>query len=397
MRIALICDDYLPDSTRVSAKMMHELACELLQLGHSPIVICPTDMSKELEIIELDGITVYKFPNGTLKDVAKFRRAINESCLSFNAWRILRKRLCQEKIDGIIYYSPSIFFGPFVRKLKTYWNCKSYLILRDSFPQWLVDQNIIRKNGVIEKYFRYFEKLNYNAADCIGLMSDKNKEIFKHNYGDNYFIQTLYNWADFKGTKDICASSLRKQLALECKVIFFYGGNIGHAQDMHNLLRLAKAMSCHPEAHFLFIGQGDEVSLVQSFIEQNALTNCTYLPSISQDEFKSVLKVVDVGLFSLAKKHSVHNFPGKLLGYMANKIPILGSVNENNDLMLVINDASAGIVHVNGDDEALIASAKKLVEDSQLRKNYGENAFALLQDKFSVEVAAVKILEKLFG
>lgn len=41
MRIALICDDYLPDSTRVSAKMMHELACEILKKGHDPIVFCP--------------------------------------------------------------------------------------------------------------------------------------------------------------------------------------------------------------------------------------------------------------------------------------------------------------------------------------------------------------------
>lgn len=43
MRIALICDDYLPDSTRVSAKMMHELACELLE----------KDMSQSLFVLAI--------------------------------------------------------------------------------------------------------------------------------------------------------------------------------------------------------------------------------------------------------------------------------------------------------------------------------------------------------
>lgn len=395
MRIALICDDYLPDSTRVSAKMMHELACEILRKGHEPIVICPTDRYKRLDIIGLDGITVYRFPNGSVKGISKFQRAINETSLSFRAWRSLKDQLRENRIDGVIYYSPSIFFGSLVRKIKKHWNCKSYLILRDSFPQWLVDQGVIKKNGVIEKYFRYFEKINYDAADCIGVMSDKNKDIFIQQYCDKYFVQTLFNWADFKDVDRINKSSLISDLSLKDKVIFFYGGNIGYAQDMHNLMRLAKSMVCYPEAHFLFIGQGDEVSLVQKFIADNSLSNCTYLPSIGQEEFKSVLKVVDIGLFSLASNHSAHNFPGKILGYMANKLPILGSVNLNNDLMSVVNDANAGFIYVNGDDEALVSAAIDLVKNEQLRKKVGSCAYTLLLDKFSVETAADTILQEL--
>jgi len=108
-----------------------------------------------------------------------------------------------------------------------------------------------------------------------------------------------------------------------------------------------------------------------------------------------VLKVVDVGLFSLAKNHSVHNFPGKLLGYMANKLPILGSVNEDNDLLHVVNDADAGFIFVNGNDNALVDAAITLATDPNIRKQTGDNAFALLKDKFSVEMAAETVLERL--
>ncbi|EGH1078213.1 glycosyltransferase family 4 protein, partial [Escherichia coli] len=307
----------------------------------------------------------------------------------------LSSEIKRKKIDGVIYYSPSIFFGAFVKKIKKYWKCKSYLILRDSFPQWLVDQRIIRRNGMLEKYFRFFEKKNYTAANYIGVMSSKNKELFTLQYPHYKNVDVLYNWADLNSTQDVSPSDILERLSLADKVIFFYGGNIGHAQDMANLMRLAIGMRTINYVHFLFVGQGDEVELVKKTIAENALENCTYLPAISQSEYKSILKVVHVGLFSLAKNHSVHNFPGKLLGYMANKLPILGSVNEGNDLMQVLIGAKAGYVHVNGYDAELLQSAIKLATEEKLRNELGENGHSLLEKTFSTQSAVENILLRL--
>ncbi|EEW4360379.1 glycosyltransferase WbuB [Escherichia albertii] len=396
MRIALICDDYLPDSTRVSAKMMHELACEILKEGHDPIVFCPNGgAEKKLTVLDLDGVIVYRYPNGPTKDVSKIRRALNESLLSFNAWRFLSEVIRNNKIDGVIYYSPSIFFGQFVKKITDYWCCKSYLILRDSFPQWLVDQGIIRSRGILEKYFRFFENKNYKAASYIGVMSSKNKELFEQQYPDFPNVEVLYNWTDLSHTETTIHCNILTKLSLSDKIIFFYGGNIGHAQDMANLMRLAIGMRNINNVHFLFIGQGDEVGLVQRTICEYSLDNCTYLPAVSQEKYKSILKVVHVGLFSLAKEHSVHNFPGKLLGYMANKLPILGSVNEGNDLMEIVNDAQAGYVHINGNDNDLLSSAIKLADNLTLRESLGVNGHSLLQELFSTESAVKSILHRL--
>ncbi|ECF6076613.1 glycosyltransferase family 4 protein [Salmonella enterica subsp. houtenae] len=397
MRIVLICDDYLPDSTRVSAKMMHELACELLRQGHESIVICPnngTDV-KKITHLKLDGVDIFKFPNGKVKDTFKVKRAINESLLSINAWRYLAAEIKNKKIDGVVYYSPSIFFGPLVKRIKSYWHCKSYLILRDSFPQWLIDQGIICSGGFTDKYFRFFEKINYKSADCIGVMSHKNKELFLKHYPEFSNVCVLYNWTNLKNSTLTRPSEILKQQSLTEKIIFFYGGNIGHAQDMSNLMRLALGMKELDNVHFLFIGQGDEVELVKNFIKIHSLKNCTYLPSISQHEYLSLLRIVHVGLFSLAKNHTVHNFPGKLLGYMANKLPILGSVNAGNDLKQIVEKAHSGYVHINGDDQSLLDSAVILANDIHIRKKMGENGYALLYERFSVEFAAEHIVLQL--
>lgn len=398
MRLLLIIDDYLPHSTRVGPKMMHELAIELKQQGHEPIVVTPGIDDQQVLLVEdrMDNIPILRFRSGPLKDIPKVKRAINESLLSARAWRALAPTLRAQQIDGVVYYSPSIFFAPLVRRIKQEWDCPAYLILRDLFPQWVIDEGMVREGSPIARYFRYFEQKSYRAANYIGLMSQKNLDVFRQMNPHLKQTGILYNWASpVPAVPSPKQESLRAQFRLQDKVIYFYGGNIGHAQDMGNLMRLAKGMQHHPEAHFLFIGQGDEFGLVEAFIHEHGLQNTTLLPSIPQDAFKKVLCEIDVGLFSLARSHKAHNFPGKLLGYMVNKLPILGSVNPGNDLMEVINAAEAGIALENGKDEALLAAAVHLLTAPALRKQQGENAYKLLHEKFSVESAAKEILSKI--
>ena len=119
------------------------------------------------------------------------------------------------------------------------------------------------------------------------------------------------------------------------------------------------------------------------------------MPSINQDELKDILTEIDVGLFSLSKNHTAHNFPGKVLGYMGQSIRILGSVDKDNDLAHLINNSGAGFISVNGEDEALLKNAIALYENKDLRKKTGQAAYELLKREFDVEEIAKKIIEKL--
>ncbi len=398
MHFAFIIDDYLPYSTRVGSKMLHELALEFIACGHKVTVITPSinDHPSKLDVSQLDGVNIWRFANGPVKDIGKIKRAINETLMSFNAWRSIASKVETNTFDGVVYYSPSIFFGSLVNKIKKKCQCKSYLILRDLFPQWAIDAQMITEKSLITRYFKFFESLSYAAADNIGLMSNRNHQLFKKLHPLLNNTHVLFNWASVIpiNTRPEC-DSIRRRLNLNDKIIFFYGGNIGYAQDMKNLLNLAKGLKEFPKAHFLFIGQGDEVELIEGLTKDWLLENVTILPSISQTEFKQVLAEVDVGLFSLAKHHTAHNFPGKILGYMVESLPILGSVNPENDLQEIINKADAGSVFINGDDEKLLSEAKNLLDDSNYRTLQGKAAYKLLQKEFSVEAATQVILNKL--
>lgn len=394
MRIALLTDEYLPSSTRVHAKMIHELAMSFLESGHEPIVItpgCPKQKTR-LEVDYYDGVEVWRFRSGYIKGVGMTIRALNEWLLSFRAWLAIKSKVQENNFDLCINYSPTIFFGPLARRFKiqgTY----VYLILRDMFPQWVIDKGLIKDNSIAASFFRYYEKLNYSFANCIGVQSQANLDIFTCNFPSYKNVMILRNWAATNALpKNSYNNELRTNLDIEDKVIFFYGGNIGFAQDMSNIMRLARNLKNIEVAHFLIIGQGDEFNLVQDLKFDWKLDNVTILPSIPQDEFSKVLAIVDVGLFSLSYSHTSHNFPGKLLGYMLESKPILGSVNPGNDLLDTINNTNSGLVFLNGEDNLLSNAAIKLINDYNFRIQCGSNARNLLLKEFSVKSAMQSIL-----
>jgi glycosyltransferase involved in cell wall biosynthesis len=392
MKICLIIDDYLPSSIKVGAKMMHELALEFVSRGHSVTVVTPCPgLENKFEIAQLDSVTICRFRSGEIKNISKVKRAINETMLSYHAWRVFKLYFKQHPHDLIIYYSPTIFWGRLVSRLKMLWGATSYLVLRDFFPQWVIDNGLLSASSPITRYFRFFEALSYRAADTIGIQSPKNIARFSATSSIKKPLDLLYNWAANE-LVPVGNNNYRKALGLENKVVYFYGGNIGHAQDMMNIVRLALAMHSESNAHFVLVGAGDEVELVRDAIAHHALPNMTLLPAVSQDVFKNMLAEFDIGLFSLHHDHTTHNFPGKLLAYMVQEKPILGSVNPDNDLQEVIEKAKAGLVTVNGDDTALLNNALKLLHDSVLRETLGANAKQLLSDLFSVQAAANSIL-----
>ncbi|TGL37830.1 glycosyltransferase WbuB [Leptospira perdikensis] len=372
---------------------MHELSLEFLHLGNVVTVVTPDpDQTESVTFSDLEGIQVIRFRSGKIKNVSKPIRLFNEILLSFRALRALSPWLKKNPHDLIVFYSPTIFWSGLVRYLKAIWNSHSYLILRDFFPQWVIDNGIIGNHSILAYLFRFFERRLYRIADCIGIQSPANLKWFKETYESSLNTQLLYNWASpLEKNKNQFSINIREKYNLQNKIIFFYGGNIGQAQDMKNLLILAERMLVFPNVCFLFLGAGDEFELVKDTISTKNLSNSLLFGSVSQSEFTSILSQVDVGLFTLHPRHKTHNFPGKILGYMQVGIPILGAVNLGNDLKNVLEAENAGLVCVAGDHDNLFKNAQTML-DPETRTKMGENAKKLLESTFSVATTVHKIL-----
>ncbi|MEX2113675.1 MAG: glycosyltransferase family 4 protein [Pirellulales bacterium] len=393
MRIQILVDCYLP-STKSSAKLVHDLAVEFRRLGHQPCIAAPDDsLAADCTVDRGAGITVLRVKSGKIKGAGRIRRAVNEARLSSTLWTKGRAFFAAHPADLIVFYSPSIFFGHVVARLKRQWACPAYLVLRDIFPQWAVDAGVLRK-GLAYWYFRRKERSQYAAADAIGVQSPANLHYFRRpGFDSAHRCEVLYNWTTLD-EPDVPTTAFRRRLGLDGKVIFFYGGNIGVAQDMDNVLRLAELLRHERNVHFLLLGDGSEFARLQADIARRSLSNVSLHPAVSQREYLGVLSEIDVGLISLDRRLKTQNLPGKMLGYMYHCRPILASINLGNDLADLLSHHQAGWTCINGDDQAFRDGALQLARNPHLRERLGNNGRRLLEQTFSVERAAQQILAR---
>ena len=394
MNILLLVDYYLP-GTKSSAQLIHDLAAEFHLQGHKVIIVAPdSTLAGPLETSFEAGITVLRVRTGRLKEISKVIRAINEARLSSVIWKAGKDFFRANRCDLIVFYSPTIFFGKLVQKLKKLWNCKAYLILRDIFPQWAVDIGVL-KEGPVCQFFRHKERQQYKVADIIGVQSPGNLEYFTHRGLENkYKLEVLYNWISINGKKGVCQND-RAILGLQDKIVFIYGGNIGIAQEMDNIVHLAMSMRDHSNIHFLLVGEGSEVPRLKAKIQENRLNNISIHPPVPQERYFGMLSESDVGLISLNRKLTTHNFPGKMLGYMYSSMPILASVNPGNDLKQLLEESGAGFVCLSGEYDKFCNYALQLATNAQLRRQMGRNASSILEKTFCVTRAASQILSHL--
>ena len=391
MRILLVTDDYYP-SMKSGAKMIRDLAREFVRRGHQATVLTPSDcIAAGLEIADEDGLRAVRVKLANLKKINKPLRAWRESRLSSNLWAGAGKFLRQNPHDLVIFYSPSIFLAGLVGKLKKIWHCPAYLVLRDIFPKWAVEAGVIGK-GMAYRYLRRHELSQYAVADVIGVEAPGSLQYCANDPTlKNHCVEILYSWAEsYKSPSR--NSRDRDRLGLNGKTVFFYGGNIGVAQDMDNIVRLAENLRHRDDIFFLLVGDGSEVPRLQSEIVARGLQNLKILPPVPQEDYLEMLAQFDIGMVSLDRRLTSHNIPGKLFGYLNVCMPVLASLNPGNNLAELLHQANAGIAVENGNDQALRDAALRLGDNLDLRREMGANARQMLEKKFSVQAAADQIL-----
>jgi glycosyltransferase involved in cell wall biosynthesis len=235
----------------------------------------------------------------------------------------------------------------------------------------------------------------YRIADVIAVQSPANLKHFARAFPQERFpLEVLFNWTVLNQGR-LPKTDYRDRLGLHGKVVFLFGGNIGVAQDMSNILRLAARLAPRRDIHFLLVGEGSEVSRVTKAIETGRLTNIQIIPGLPQEQYLSMVAEFDFGLISLDARLTSHNIPGKLLSYLYWGLPVLASVNSGNDLFQLLRESRAGFCLLNGQDENLARAALRLADDLTLRPAMRENARRLLEQEFSVANAVDQIFKHL--
>lgn len=392
MRVALISPHYPPLRTS-AAVQMRDLAVEFVERGHEVVVLVPSEgASERFKLTEHDGVTVLWLGAPPTRDLGYVRRTLNEMRLSFSMWRnFKRSPLRDVRFDGVVWYSPPIFFGPLVRALKRASGCRGYLILRDIFPEWALDLKLLRK-GPTYWFFKAVAEFQYSVADTIGVQTPSN-ESFMERWKRRGRVEVLQNW--LRPVPNVGTTIDIARTPLAGRKIFAYVGNMGVAQGADVFVALAERLAHREDLGFLFVGRGSDVPRLKALAAARAPTNTFFHEEVDSREMPGLLAQCHVGLLSLDPRHSTHNIPGKFLTYLQAGLPVLARVNAGTDLARIIERESVGRVCVGEAVEPLVDAARGLTEDRATHDKMAANAKELASKLFAAGKAVAQVVAAL--
>ena len=394
MRIALVADTFPPLRTS-GAVQLRDLAREFARQGHSLCVLLPApDQREPWKLEEFDGAQVLRLKAPRTKDISYIRRALAELAMPLAMLQNLSKcPVAKERWGGVVWYAPSIFHGPLVSALRKSSRCKSYLIIRDIFPDWAVDMGLMGR-GLSYRFFDAVARHQYSVADVIGVQTPGNRRYFdrwKSQPGRQ--LEVLQNWLD-KPLQARCSIRVY-ETALAGRKVFVYAGNMGVAQGMNILLDLAEKLRSRPDVGFLFVGRGSDSVRLKGAAQSRQLDNVVFSDEIHPDEIPDLYAQCDAGIVALDPRHKSHNVPGKFLTYMQSGLPVLANINAGNDLAQLIRDERVGHVCETNQVDELLLLTEKLLDQIETDSGLSTRCTALFEREFAVEKTVRQIVAAL--
>lgn len=379
-----------------------DLASELVENGHRVTVIVSEEKRKidDTKVCMERNFNVIRVRTGNLYEIGSVEKAISFITLQSKMKNAINKYLSDEKFDMIVFMSPPVTMYGVVNFAMKKYNCFSYLMQKDIFPQNAVDLKIMTKCNLAYWYFRHKEKELYKISTVIGCMSEKNKEyLLNHNkYLDCEKLQIFPNTTKLNREEEYIddARQIKRRYSIpENRVIITYGGNFGKPQGIDFLIQILDVYKNNENVEFLLVGKGTEKEKLYRYIKEKNIENVKLINFLNSEEFSKILKISDIGLVLLDYRFTIPNIPSKTLTYFKNRVPIMAATDNNTDFKQMLEDSGSGLWCESNDVYSFKEKLDFLIANKKVRKEMGENGRLFLEKNLTTEVS-VKILEDTF-
>jgi len=378
-----------------------DLLREFIRHGDKVYILSPTERreGKETQLIEEENSVILKVKTGNIQKTNFIEKGISTVLIETQFLNAIKKYFKDVHFDLVLYPTPPITFVKVVEYVKKRDGAKTYLLLKDIFPQNAVDIGIMSTTGVkglLYKYFRNKERKLYKISDTIGCMSPANVQyVLNHNPEvDKKKVEVCPNVIEIvdKSIDDLTRNSIRAKYGIpQDKKVFVYGGNLGRPQGIDFLIECLKSQKDNQDVFFFIVGDGTDYGKLEDYYKSSNQQNFKLMKRLPKEDYDTVVAACDVGLIFLDNRFTIPNFPSRLLGYIQAKLPVLAATDPNTDIGTVITNGDFGWWCESNSVEGfsrLVAKASK--SDT---KTLGEVAYQYLVDNYTVE-QGYKIIQK---
>lgn len=385
-----------------------DLLRQLRDMGHHIYVVRPIERREKgkTELKERNGATILKVRTLNITKCNFIEKGISTLSIESLFIKAVEHYLRDIRFDLVLYSTPPITFSGVVSYLKQRDGSKSYLLLKDIFPQNAVDMKLIKKGGILHKFFRRKEKELYDISDFIGCMSPANSDyILEHNHIDPKKVTISPNSIDVSrvDTSHFDKQQLKRLFNLpDNKLIFIYGGNLGIPQGIDNLIWLINKAQQDSRIFFVIAGSGTYYDKLKTECEDKE--NVKLFQYLPREEYDQLVKCADIGMIFLSQYFEIPNFPSRLIAYLSAKLPIfcitdkatdIGRIATNNGFGYAVELDKSPLTNQRTMQSQILSTIDEIVTNKEKLSVMGKLGYEFMEQNFSAKKQAEDIMSTL--
>lgn len=359
-----------------------DLLREFLKKGDKVYVVSPVERKykKKTQLIDQGNAKILKVKTLNIQKTNIIEKGLGTFMIERQYLSAIKKYFPDVRFDLVLYTTPPITLVKPISYIKKRDGAKTYLMLKDIFPQNAIDIGIMTKSGlkgILYKVFRKKETKLYAVSDKIGCMSQANVDyVIKHNPeiapakveicpNSIEFIDMSISAEERIGMRE------KYNLPLD-KKIFVYGGNLGKPQGIPFLIDCLRAEKDNEKVLFLVVGDGTEYARLESFVNNEKPANTILMKRLPKEDYDRLVAACDVGMIFLDHRFTIPNFPSRLLAYMQAGLPVLACTDPNTDVGKVIEEGGFGWWCESNDVKKFAGTVAKAADEcanEEMKKN----------------------------
>ncbi len=384
MRIVIHMGDKYPKESP-SAKRVGAFYDMLRARGHHVSILAPF-----YESCPIGEVDVYYCRTFSLKSKSPANRLANQIGFGFSSFF---KSLSLGKADIVITTSPPALASPFGWLIAKCKRARLVYDVRDIWPDVAWEMGSFKPQSLYSRVFGAVRDFMLRHADLVTAVSNGKVEKLQ-TYAPDSDIIMITNGLDEKFLKNAENKGLIKHYGIGKKFTCVYIGNLGLAQGLMQLLRLAKKVKEEGiESQFLLFGTGVEESRLKQYAEEEHLTHVLFPGRLPNDDIFTILKYADMSFVSLANDRLKDSVPTKMFEALGAGCPVL--LAAKGEAVDILEECGLGVAVSPNDDEALWEGFLKIRMDKQEITKNRARAYRLMKTKYSRQQAALQLTEEL--
>lgn len=371
--------------------------------GHNVYIVSPRERrsGEKTSLYKTGGVRILGVRTLNLQKTNAIEKGIGQVLVETQFKKAIKRYLGSVRFDLILYSTPPITFPKVIQYLKSSNpSARTYLLLKDIFPQNAVDLGMMSKTGpksVLYRYFRNKEKKLYALSDNIGCMSPANvRYVIEHNVEVKpekvELAPNSYELVELVWLSDDDRRAIRQKYHLPVdRPIFIYGGNLGKPQGIPFLIQCLDANANREDCHFVVVGNGTEYGKLESWYKSKHPQSVSVFERLPKEDYDQLVRACEVGLIFLDYHFTIPNYPSRLLPYLMEKKPIIAATDPNCDTGSIAEQNGYGYWCPSNDVNAFTKCVDKMLKSDLVKM--GENGYLFYQNNYTIEHTFKQIMQ----